>query len=226
VRETRDRRDTIWKMRRGGSRTPLPSPLCRYTHTHTRAHTHTQIRKPAYAHFNAHFNVGQSRIRLMFPLTPDSCVLWFSPHPLTHPHLSVPVSVSKVPVLKSTDLMVEVRPRRVFSNGHTYHVNSISVNSDGETYMSADDLRINIWHLGITDRSFSILTQQRAFKKIMFMPRTFIYLLLISLCSRASLNAFYNSVVCYFPSMCTAVLYWWRWLICACHHDQLCHRIV
>lgn len=63
----------------------------------------------------------------------------------------------KVPVLKPTDLMVEVRPRRVFSNGHTYHVNSISVNSDGETYLSADDLRINMWHLDITDRSFSIL---------------------------------------------------------------------
>lgn len=68
------------------------------------------------------------------------------------------LSPSKVPVLKPTDLMVEVRPRRVFSNGHTYHVNSISVNSDGETYLSADDLRINMWHLGITDRSFSILS--------------------------------------------------------------------
>uniref|UniRef100_A0A3Q2QIW3 Serine/threonine-protein phosphatase 2A 55 kDa regulatory subunit B n=1 Tax=Fundulus heteroclitus TaxID=8078 RepID=A0A3Q2QIW3_FUNHE len=62
-----------------------------------------------------------------------------------------------VPVLKPTDLMVEVRPRRVFANGHTYHINSISVNSDGETYLSADDLRINMWHLDITDRSFSIL---------------------------------------------------------------------
>ena len=47
--------------------------------------------------------------------------------------------------------------RRVFSNAHTYHINSISVNSDGETYISADDLRINLWHLGITDQSFSIL---------------------------------------------------------------------
>lgn len=53
--------------------------------------------------------------------------------------------------------MVEVTPRRIFANGHTYHVNSISVNSDCETYMSADDLRINLWHLAITDRSFSIL---------------------------------------------------------------------
>lgn len=58
------------------------------------------------------------------------------------------------------DLMVEVSPRRVFANGHTYHINSISVNSDCETYMSADDLRINLWHLAITDRSFSILSRR------------------------------------------------------------------
>lgn len=63
----------------------------------------------------------------------------------------------QVPVLKPMDLMVEVSPRRIFANGHTYHINSISVNSDCETYMSADDLRINLWHLAITDRSFSIL---------------------------------------------------------------------
>lgn len=54
--------------------------------------------------------------------------------------------------------MVEASPRRVFANAHTYHINSISVNSDNETYLSADDLRINLWHLEITDRSFSILT--------------------------------------------------------------------
>lgn len=53
--------------------------------------------------------------------------------------------------------MVEASPRRIFANAHTYHINSISVNSDHETYLSADDLRINLWHLEITDRSFSIL---------------------------------------------------------------------
>lgn len=57
------------------------------------------------------------------------------------------------------DLMVEASPRRIFANAHTYHINSISVNSDHETYLSADDLRINLWHLEITDRSFSILHQ-------------------------------------------------------------------
>lgn len=84
-------------------------------------------------------------------------IVLFSPS--LHPFLPA----SQVPVLKPTDLMVEVRPRRVFSNGHTYHVNSISVNSDGETYLSADDLRINMWHLGITDRSFSILPYRGQF---------------------------------------------------------------
>ncbi|XP_054647116.1 serine/threonine-protein phosphatase 2A 55 kDa regulatory subunit B gamma isoform isoform X3 [Dunckerocampus dactyliophorus] len=67
------------------------------------------------------------------------------------------VTSLQVPVLKPMDLMVEVSPRRVFANAHTYHVNSISVNSDHETYMSADDLRINLWHLDITDRSFNIV---------------------------------------------------------------------
>ncbi|EHB10252.1 Serine/threonine-protein phosphatase 2A 55 kDa regulatory subunit B alpha isoform [Heterocephalus glaber] len=53
--------------------------------------------------------------------------------------------------------MVEASPRRIFTNAHTYHINSISINSDYETYLSADDLQINLWHLEITDRSFNIL---------------------------------------------------------------------
>lgn len=55
------------------------------------------------------------------------------------------------------DLMVEATARRVFSNAHTYHINSISVNSDLQTFISTDDLRVNLWNLEITDRSFSIL---------------------------------------------------------------------
>uniref|UniRef100_A0ABM0MRT3 Serine/threonine-protein phosphatase 2A 55 kDa regulatory subunit B n=1 Tax=Saccoglossus kowalevskii TaxID=10224 RepID=A0ABM0MRT3_SACKO len=62
-----------------------------------------------------------------------------------------------VPAVKPMELMVEASPRRIFANAHTYHINSISVNSDGETYISADDLRINLWSLGITDQSFNIV---------------------------------------------------------------------
>ncbi|KAM7073439.1 serine/threonine-protein phosphatase 2A 55 kDa regulatory subunit B delta isoform 2-T2 [Molossus nigricans] len=43
------------------------------------------------------------------------------------------ITALRVPVLKPMDLMVEASPRRIFANAHTYHINSISVNSDHET---------------------------------------------------------------------------------------------
>lgn len=67
------------------------------------------------------------------------------------------ITTLRVPVLRPMDLMVEAAPRRVFANAHTYHINSISVNSDYETYMSADDLRINLWNFEITNQSFNIV---------------------------------------------------------------------
>ena len=64
-------------------------------------------------------------------------------------------SCLRVPQVKRSDLVIEASPRKVYANAHTYHVNSISVNSDQETFLSADDLRINVWHQDITDESFS-----------------------------------------------------------------------
>lgn len=66
------------------------------------------------------------------------------------------VTSLRIPQKIDDDISVEAIPRRLFSNAHTYHINSISVNSDDCTYLSADDLRINIWHLETTDQSFSI----------------------------------------------------------------------
>ncbi|NWY70181.1 2ABB phosphatase, partial [Erithacus rubecula] len=80
------------------------------------------------------------------------------------------ITVLRVPVLRPMDLMVEATPRRVFANAHTYHINSISVNSDYETYMSADDLRINLWNFEITNQSFSILCIMQ-----MLCPRSFLW---------------------------------------------------
>lgn len=48
-------------------------------------------------------------------------------------------------------------PRKIFANAHAYHINSISLNTDGETYISADDLRINLWNLETSDQSFNIV---------------------------------------------------------------------
>uniref|UniRef100_H2YS83 Serine/threonine-protein phosphatase 2A 55 kDa regulatory subunit B n=1 Tax=Ciona savignyi TaxID=51511 RepID=H2YS83_CIOSA len=75
-----------------------------------------------------------------------------------------------VPHYEPMELMIEASPKKVFANAHMYHINSISVNSDDETYLSADDLRINLWNLEITDRSFSdsfILKSPFWFKIIM-----------------------------------------------------------
>lgn len=55
------------------------------------------------------------------------------------------------------DQITAAVPRKVYSNAHAYHIHSISVNSDQETYISADDLRVNLWNLEVSDRSFSAL---------------------------------------------------------------------
>ena len=68
---------------------------------------------------------------------------------------STPVSALKIPEVSTAETIVTATPRRVYSSAHAYHINSISMNSDGETFLSADDLRINLWNMGITDKSFS-----------------------------------------------------------------------
>lgn len=61
----------------------------------------------------------------------------------------------RLPRLAYHDTIIAAVPRKIYANAHAYHINSLSVNSDGETYISADDLRINLWNLGISDKSFS-----------------------------------------------------------------------
>ena len=63
----------------------------------------------------------------------------------------------QVPRYVGTDLVVEASPKRVFANAHQWHINSISVNSDQQLFLSADDLRINVWHLEQTTESFNIV---------------------------------------------------------------------
>ncbi|EXB66883.1 Serine/threonine protein phosphatase 2A 55 kDa regulatory subunit B beta isoform [Morus notabilis] len=69
--------------------------------------------------------------------------------PEGYPSLKLPT------VTHETSLVA--RCRRVYAHAHDYHINSISNNSDGETFISADDLRINLWNLEISNQSFNIL---------------------------------------------------------------------
>jgi len=45
--------------------------------------------------------------------------------------------------------------RNVFADAHTYHINSLSCCMDGQTFLSADDLRIYWWHMDRSDTCFS-----------------------------------------------------------------------
>ncbi|KAM3227520.1 hypothetical protein ACQJBY_059348 [Aegilops geniculata] len=62
-----------------------------------------------------------------------------------------------VVVVTGQELNPVARCRRVYAHAHDYHINSISNNSDGETFISADDLRINLWNLEINSQSFNIV---------------------------------------------------------------------
>ncbi|GMI77942.1 hypothetical protein like AT1G17720 [Hibiscus trionum] len=63
----------------------------------------------------------------------------------------------RLPVVTSQETNLVARCRRVYTHAHDYHINSISNNSDGETFISADDLRINLWNLEISNQSFNIV---------------------------------------------------------------------
>lgn len=63
----------------------------------------------------------------------------------------------KLPVLTQHDKIIAATPKRAYGNAHTYHINSISPNSDQETFLSADDLRINLWNYDLPDQSFNVV---------------------------------------------------------------------
>ncbi|KAG2663455.1 hypothetical protein I3843_16G031300 [Carya illinoinensis] len=62
-----------------------------------------------------------------------------------------------LPVVNSHETSLVAKCRRIYAHAHDYHINSISNNSDGETFISADDLRINLWNLEISNQSFNIV---------------------------------------------------------------------
>jgi len=49
------------------------------------------------------------------------------------------------------------RPRRVFSGGHAFNINSLAFNNDGETFISTDDLTINLWNIENSSEAFNIV---------------------------------------------------------------------
>ncbi|KAH8073947.1 RNA polymerase II transcription regulator recruiting protein [Aureococcus anophagefferens] len=63
----------------------------------------------------------------------------------------------RVPRVVPRGRAMAATPARCYANAHAYHINSVSVNSDGEHFASADDLRINLWNLEVDDRAFNVV---------------------------------------------------------------------
>uniref|UniRef100_A0A7N2LKS5 Serine/threonine-protein phosphatase 2A 55 kDa regulatory subunit B n=1 Tax=Quercus lobata TaxID=97700 RepID=A0A7N2LKS5_QUELO len=76
---------------------------------------------------------------------------------LSFPPGGIPSLRLPMVVVASHETSLVARCRRVYAHAHDYHINSISNNSDGETFISADDLRINLWNLEISNQSFNIV---------------------------------------------------------------------
>lgn len=76
----------------------------------------------------------------------SSCVEGF----LTTRSLHLPQAYASTPTVSCTN-------KRTYPHAHTYNINSLSINSDGETFLSADDLRINLWHSEVSASSFNIV---------------------------------------------------------------------
>jgi serine/threonine-protein phosphatase 2A regulatory subunit B len=51
--------------------------------------------------------------------------------------------------------LLHATTKRIFANAHAYHINSLALNSDTETFISADDLRVNMWKIENSDTTFS-----------------------------------------------------------------------
>jgi serine/threonine-protein phosphatase 2A regulatory subunit B len=59
-----------------------------------------------------------------------------------------------IPELEHAQTVTTVNLKRTFANAHSYHINSISCCSDGEIFMSCDDLRVNLWNLEVSSLCF------------------------------------------------------------------------
>ena len=52
---------------------------------------------------------------------------------------------------------LNAKMKRCYNNAHSYHVNTLTVNSDGDSFASADDLRINIWNLEDNKKCMNVI---------------------------------------------------------------------
>jgi len=96
--------------------------------------------------------------RLLLSTNDKTVKLWklHERRPRNKKKLSVSDGVAEQPS-DAPAAVAEASQKKVFANAHAYNVNSISLCSDGELFISADDLRINLWNLEISNEAFTFV---------------------------------------------------------------------
>lgn len=51
----------------------------------------------------------------------------------------------------------EGKCKQFYRSAHEYHINSLCISPDGENFISADDLRINLWNVEIPSVVYNLL---------------------------------------------------------------------
>ena len=51
----------------------------------------------------------------------------------------------------------EGRCKQYYKSAHEYHINSLCISPDGENFLSADDLRVNLWNVENATTVYNIL---------------------------------------------------------------------
>ena len=51
----------------------------------------------------------------------------------------------------------EGKCRSLYRSAHEYHINSLCLSPDGENFLSADDLRVNLWHVDDSTQVYNVV---------------------------------------------------------------------
>jgi len=62
-----------------------------------------------------------------------------------------------MPTSQTVDEGYESIEKKQFKFCHNYNINSMSVAPDGETFLSADDLRVNLWNIENNILAFNLV---------------------------------------------------------------------
>ena len=62
-----------------------------------------------------------------------------------------------LPEIEESSKTMTAMTKMVYANAHAYHINSVGVCSDQQTFLSADDLRINLWALDSAVECFNVV---------------------------------------------------------------------